>query len=168
MLSRFQGLFATSRCIFPQANTPLRKGVCVTTALVGLIAGVYGGYKSITYMNVAWKKVTDKIVDSMKSNDIKPNQTRFDYSKIINIGLLITMGVILSGGSLISGFFLFNNNKETYRAISGTTKCCDIIRKTTANTILSSIFIVLCLGCGWQAFTCFKKCEGRNVEKTKK
>ena len=66
------------------------------------------------------------------------------------------MGVVLSGASLVCAFALFDLNKETYRAISGMTKCCDIIRKTTTNTIVSSCLIVLCLGCGWGAFTCFE------------
>lgn len=155
MLSRFQALIAARQCIFPQANTPLRKGVCVMTALVGLTAGIYGGYKSIPYVGMAFEKMTEKIFSTEPINT-EPKQNRFNYSKIMGVGFPATLGIILSGASLISGVFLFDLNKETYHAISGMTKCCDIIRKTTTNTLVSSCLIVLCLGCGWGAFTCFK------------
>jgi len=146
MLSRFRGLFRAKQCILSEANSPLRKTACVVTAIVGCVGTTFAVYKTIPYVG---NKFLSKMTISSPPTLELPE--KLYKSKMFKIGIPTTVLIVLTGIPIILLPIMFLFNRETYRAIKNTTKCCDIMRFSAINTAISSVLIVLCLASVWTA-----------------
>jgi hypothetical protein len=169
-IGRLSSPSSSSICIFPEANSPLKKAACATVGIAAVgtgLAAAFGiGHYTVKY-SIEWldnhprapskpQKYTPRTItttDTRASND-----PRVDILFPLTIGSGVAAGVCAYHAYDTSRSWYREGNK--FRSALGGTECCDIVR-ATGRFSLRSLFYgavipasILCGGAG--ALLCYK------------
>lgn len=132
MISKVKNYFSSRTCLLPSAITPMQKIGCITFSLTGLALALSTGlYFGNTYI----KQTPEIIINSLPR---LPQTSAYIPQYRIYGSMTAIMGIT----SFFTTYVLLGTTRHTYRVIKNTTECCNIIRTTAFQGIITPIYAV--------------------------
>jgi len=150
-MARLLSHLRSGSCFIGEVNNPWARTCCISIATTISLAAIYGTYKSLN------EKTIDAIMKPINFI-VKPISIPLDF--LVKSHPLVEPIFTMSLIPPVS-YFLWKFSKNTYQEVSGSTKCCNIIRSTALYICVAPITVfiigifVYCANCSRQKY--FKK-----------